>query len=319
MRMEQRELNGERLLGMKNRFLEVEIAPGVGGKVVSLRDAATGYDFLWTNKDLPLKRLPVGSEYDPNFYGGIDELIPNDMPETIDGVDAPDHGELWTRAMDWAAEGDRLVLSAVLPRCGLRYRRSISLCPDAPALEIRYKIENPTGERRSFLWKFHAALNIEPGDEILCPAGKAVAADPEWTRWQDCAPFDWPHVQGQRADVVPSRDGTTDFLYLYDLKDGVMGWRRPSGDLAFCYRFDPAVFPYCWYFASYGGFFGHYTAVLEPCTAMPCSVNAASALRQCSVLEPGQKLETRVQICAGSARRVMEMLEGGCAWSGKER
>jgi hypothetical protein len=37
-------------------------------------------------------------------------------------------------------------------------------------------------------------------------------------------------------------------------------------------------------FASYGGLDGHYTAVLEPCTAMPVSVNEAARLNQCSCL-----------------------------------
>jgi hypothetical protein len=40
--------------------------------------------------------LERGADYDSNFYGGIDELIPNDIPENIDGIDDPDHGELWT-------------------------------------------------------------------------------------------------------------------------------------------------------------------------------------------------------------------------------
>jgi hypothetical protein len=34
--------------------------------------------------------------------------------------------------------------------------------------------------------------------------------------------------------------------------------------------------------------------VLEPCTAMPFSVNEAARLGQCSLLEPGQSIETRI-------------------------
>jgi hypothetical protein len=63
--------------------------------------------------------------------------------------------------------------------------------------------------------------------------------------------------------------------------------------------FDRQVFPYVCYFASYGGLDGHYTAVLEPCTAMPVPVNEAARLNQCSVLEPGRRVETRVSIYAG--------------------
>lgn len=98
--METRRLNGKTLICLKNRALEISIAPGVGGRITSVCSAGDGYEFLWTNGALPLERLEPGSEYDPNFYGSIDELLPNDMPEYVNGIHEPDHGELWTRALD---------------------------------------------------------------------------------------------------------------------------------------------------------------------------------------------------------------------------
>jgi hypothetical protein len=61
------------------------------------------------------------------------------------------------------------------------------------------------------------------------------------------------------------------------------------------------------YFASYGGFDGHYTAVLEPSTAMPVSVNEAMALNQCSFLEAGNFLATRISIYAGPLRSSLDI------------
>ena len=78
-----------------------------------------------------------------------------------------------------------------------------------------------------------------------------------------------------------------------------MAWRRDSQNLTFEYRFDTEIFPYAWYFASFGGFDGHYMAILEPCTTMPLSVNEAAQLGQCSVLESGELIETTVTIYAG--------------------
>lgn len=66
-------------------------------------------------------------------------------------------------------------------------------------------------------------------------------------------------------------------------------------------QFDTKTFPYAWLFASWGGFLGHYTIILEPCTAMPMSVNEAAAARQCSRLEPGQVMESKVSLYAGVA------------------
>jgi hypothetical protein len=82
-----------------------------------------------------------------------------------------------------------------------------------------------------------------------------------------------------------------------------MAWRSVSCDLVFAYTFDLAVFPYAWYFASFGGLDGHYTAILEPCTAMPLSVNEAAGLGQCSVLGAGKTLSTVVTVYAGPVRK----------------
>ena len=212
---------------------------------------------------------------------------------------APDHGELWTLPLAARPEAGALYLEGRLPRWGLHYRKRVSLRPGTSWLDMDYELENVSGARRVFLWKLHAALAIAPGDELVCPADTAVAADPQWSRWGTSAPFAWPVVAGQRADRIPPADGTTDFLFLYNLRAGRVGLRRPSVGAEVTLAFDPQVFPYVCVFASYGGFDGHYTAVLEPCTAMPLSVNEAKRLGQCSVLEAGARLTTRVSIYAG--------------------
>jgi len=291
--------DGTPIVRLESDRLQVDVAPSVGGRVVSLIDKASGHEFLWRNGALPLQRLDAGSEYDPNFFGGIDELLPNDLSEVIDEVTCPDHGELWTTALDWQIEANQLRLRGTLPRFGLHYERRMALRADSPWLDLDYRITNVTPQPRHFLWKLHAALNVEPGDLVDCPAGKGQVVDLAWSRYRTLATFDWPHLEGQDAHVIPAADGTVDFFYLSDLNEGRMAWRRPSDGLTFAYHFELKVFPYAWMFASYGGFNGHYTVILEPCTTMPMSVNAAAAGSQCSLLQPGETLETRVSIWAG--------------------
>src|SRR5689334_4011243 len=93
------------ILRLQSERLSVDVAPSVGGRVVNLVDQRSGHQFLWRNQAMPLARLAPGTEYDPSFYGGIDELLPNDIPETLHGLACPDHGELWTTALDWSADG----------------------------------------------------------------------------------------------------------------------------------------------------------------------------------------------------------------------
>jgi hypothetical protein len=175
----------------------------------------------------------------------------------------------------------------------------MTLRDNGPWIDLDYRISNPAGSERCFLWKLHAALNIRAGDLIVCPAQKGQVVDLAWSRHATLQPFAWPIVENQRADLIPDQDGTVDFYYLYDLTEGRIAWQRPSPGLEFSYHFDRRVFRYAWLFGSYGGFNGHYTAILEPCTAMPLSVNEAAAKGQCTRLGPGEKLETRVSIYAG--------------------
>jgi hypothetical protein len=387
--MRQLGLDGIPLIRLESDHLQVDVAPGVGGRVVSLIEKASGHEFLWRNAALPLRLLPAGSEYDPHFYGGIDELLPNDIPEVVDGIAYPDHGELWTLPLAWDHEGDRLRLTGRLPQSGLIYEREMQLCADAPGIELRYRLTNDTAAPHRFLWKLHAALAVAPGDVIECPARRARVVDLAWSRFHTLAPFDWPTIEGQPANVVPAPNGTVDFFYLFDLAEGRLEWRRPlpgpparsgvSGErrcllvqpgfgahqsaatpnrrfmvpghgreakgtsreprvggaasplaavgaqrtarptcgarfmapevsrndgssLRLVYRFDPQVFRYAWLFASYGGFNGHYTVILEPCTAMPLSVGEAAERGQCTRLGPGETLSTRVMIEVGGGR-----------------
>jgi hypothetical protein len=296
-------VNGIPIVRLESTLLQADVAPGVGGRVISLIDKSSGYDFLWRNTSLPLELKARGSEYDPHFYGGIDELLPNDVAEPINGIDCPDHGELWTTALQSEVSGDRLTLHGRLSQFGLAYQREMRLRPESPWLDFKYRISNTTNQTRHFLWKLHAALAVQPDDVIECPARQAQIVDPAWSRFKAVAPFKWPNVDGQTANVVPPRNETMDFFYLFDLTAGEMAWHRPSAGLKFEYRFDTNVFPYAWLFASYGGFLGHYTIILEPCTAMPMSVNEAAGKKQCSRLQPGEVLETAVSLYAGPTDR----------------
>jgi hypothetical protein len=294
------QVDGIPIVRLESDNLQVDLAPDVGGRIISLTERRSGHQFLWRNQGLKLKLLRSGSDYDPNFYGGIDELLPNDIPETISDVSCPDHGELWTTALECEVEEERLVLRGTLPRFGLNYERRTTLRADIPELELDYRISNPTDRQRQFLWKLHAAVAVQAGDIIDCPAGKGQVVDLAYSRQKTLAPFPWPTLAGQAVNVVPERDGTMDFFYLFDLRSGQVAWRRPKANLRLTYSFDTKVFPYVWLFASYGGFLGHYTVVLEPCTAMPISVNEAAAKHQCSALGPGQCLETKVILYAGT-------------------
>ncbi len=291
--------HGLTVLVLENASIRTELVPALGGKFISVYNKRREREFLWHNEALQLEKLAPGADYDSNFWGGIDELLPNDIPEEVDGVAYPDHGELWTTALDHQVAGDGVVLSGLLPKSKLFYQKSVRLATDSPEIIVEYHINNRASESRHFLWKLHAALQIESGDRLVTSAEKARGVYPDASRFADSGEFSWSRLGGVDAAVVPAKNGTMDFFYLYDAPKGEMAMVSDGGERCFSYTYDKAVFPYQWYFASYGQFRDHYTAILEPASAMPVSVNEAAALGQCSVLKPGEAIQTRVTIYAG--------------------
>lgn len=292
-------VNGIEYITIESEQLLLSIAPALGGKITSIFNKQLKKEFLWLNEQLPLRMSNPGDDYDSNFIGGIDELLPSDMPETVDSIAYPDHGELWTTPLQWNQSGDKIVLSGKLPLTGLSYSKTVCM-GDGPLAIFDYSLTNETGVPRSFLWKLHAALRISPGDRLVSNARMARVADPGYSRFTDQLPFKWPVIQGIDASVIPAAGGGMDFFYLFEDTRGEMQLLSGDGRQVFRYRYDPKVFPYQWWFASYGGFLNHYTAILEPCTNMPMSINEARGQGQSLMLQAGKTLGTRVTIYAGS-------------------
>lgn len=192
---------------------------------------------------------------------------------------------------------------------GLYYSKTVYVTSHAPIIWLDYKIKNETNKQRNFLWKLHAALNIEPGDKLVTYAKHGKVVDPEYSRFKTLNEFRWPFIENADASVVPQDNTTMDFFYLYDIPRAEMQLLSRDDNNLFSYSYDKKVFPYQWYFASYGGFLNHHTAILEPCTNMPLSVNEAMAKKQCAVLGPGQELITSVRIFAGEKNNYIPLHE----------
>lgn len=300
MNISRTKINGIEVLNLENDYLKTRMALALGGKIISIFNKSLQKEFLWNNKNLKLNMLQPGDDYDSNFWGGIDELIPNDMEETIDSIPYPDHGELWTTPLAYAMKGDKIAVSGKLKLSGLYYRKEVYLDSKAPIIHLGYKIKNETNVTRRFLWKLHAALAIEEGDRLLTDAKKASVVDPDYSRFSDLNEFNWPVIEGVDASLIPGKNNGMDFFYLYGIENSEMKFINTKNNHLFQYTYDKSIFPFQWYFASYGGFLNHYTAILEPCSSMPISVNSAIAAGNCMVLEPGRSVDTCVRIYAGA-------------------
>jgi len=267
---------------IENDFLQITVDPAHGGRITGFLDKLRGTEQLWYDPS----RLPVNPalDYDGNFAGGMDELLPNDPPE--DGF--PDHGELWTFPLNCRKGNGKLLLQGVLPLCGLAYHREMYLAENT--LIAEYRIENTTNHPQDFLWKLHAALQIECGDELDVPAQCVQAADPgNWSKKLHGMPLRW-----NGKYTVPEMDGTSDFFYLTGLTGNEIRLGHGNGTIFSC-RFDPAIFRCVWIFASFGRLNGARTLIMEPCTNYPGTLAEAHSSKVCARLNPGECIRTMVK------------------------
>lgn len=266
---------------IENDFLRITVDPAHGGRIIGFWDKLRGTEQLWYDPS----RLPVNPalDYDGNFAGGMDELLPNDPPE--DGF--PDHGELWTLPLNCREGNGKLLLQGDLPLCRLAYRREMYLAENT--LIAEYRLENTTNHPQDFLWKLHAALQIECGDVLDVPAECVQAADPgNWSKGLHGMPLRW-----NGKYTVPEMDGTSDFFYLTGLTGNEIRLTHGNGTIFSC-RFDPAIFRSVWIFASFGRLNGARTLIMEPCTNYPGTLAEARSSKVCARLKPGEYIHTKV-------------------------
>jgi hypothetical protein len=302
-------INGVEILTLENDCLRTEIVPASGGKILSVFNKLLNKEFLWCDENLQLNTQNPGDDFDTSFYGGIDELIPNDIAETIDSIQYPDHGELWTTPLNYELGENKIYLFGNLRLSGLQYRKDICLDENDPVIYLEYKIRNESGSVRNFSWKFHAALAIREGDKIVSDALNVSVIDTDYSRFKTLEEFKWPVVENCNVSVVPPYSNTMDFFRLYKIRHPEMHLESPHKNSLFSIYYDRKVFPYQCYFASYGGFFNHYTLILEPSTSMPLSVPEAIKQGQGSVLGPNEEINTIVSIYAGQNHRLLNRPE----------
>ena len=271
---------------LENSDLKIGVIPRAGGRISSFRDKHTNREYLWAAPEM-LSRYDADGEYDPQFCGGIDELLPSDPAEEVAGCRYPDHGELWRTALEYeCVSATEMELHGRLPLCRLTYRRRMIL--NGGKLACRVSIANPTGRPVPFLWKLHAALAVAPGDQVSVPAQCMTAADPAWSTLPDAMPRRF----SGRYEIPPKNNGS-EFLFLTELQRGEAELRYRNGGRFIC-RFDPAVFPNVWLFGSFGRLNESYTAILEPCTNYPLYIADAAKARCCAELLPGRELVTEI-------------------------
>lgn len=291
---------------LENEMLRVVIIPELGAKIWELHYKPRAKQLLWQNSRLKPRRLPFHSVYDDTFFGGWDELYPNDMPEMIRGEAEPDHGEIWTLPWSYAFEhttDDEITLHLWVetPISPSRIEKWITIKSGEAKLRFRHKITNIGQNEQPFIWKLHAAMAIDESSRIDLGAKTMYLEDFGPPRGDQTAiSYTWPFLtdeQGQTYDMrrtLPITAQKNEFQYATEMKEGWCALTHTKERIGFGLAFDLKVLPSCWLFASYGGWRNLHTIVLEPCSGYPISLNEGIKKGTHQTLKPGQSFDCTV-------------------------
>lgn len=291
---------------LENRRLRIVVLPDLGGKVWSIRDKAHDRELLWHNPRILPSPAAFGARYDDWFSGGWDELFPNDAPALHDGQPLPDHGEWWARRCDWRVEDEpgllRLRLSGVGVVTPHRWERTIELRADERALHCATTIRNEGHAAIPFLWRIHPALPATPESRIEIPSDH-VEVEPASSPGIDPRPFAWSLARTSEGGVanlgVCPDPGRERMLLAYSTRLRA-GWCALTGadGVGVGFAFDPAVIDTVTVFATFGGWRGLSTVLLEPGVGWPYDLDMARANGSARVLAPGDEAEFRIAMVA---------------------
>ncbi len=304
--------NGVQALVLENDRLRVVVLPELGGKIWQVTNLRAGRDLLWQNPRLKPGPVGFGSSYDDQFFGGWDELFPNDVPEEIAGEPFPDHGELWATPWTWRVDEDgperiRITMSLATPISACRITKTLTLVAGEPRLRLSWRIANQSGRDVPYLWKQHVAVPVgEPAVLTMGARSMYVEGFGNPRAGGEGSRYEWPHLvddAGTSHDMrptLPPDSRVAEFQYATELEDGWCAVTYADGS-GIGLVFDKSVFRSCWTFASYGGWRAHEVLVLEPCTGYPVSVSDGLSAGTHQVLPAGGALETELVMVAYEA------------------
>lgn len=298
--------NGIATVIIENRLLRAVFMPGLGAKIWQLTYLPAGRDLLWHHPRIRPRPLPFHSTYDDVFFGGWDELFPNDMPEELSGERLPDHGEVWTLPWSFALERvtpDEVTLHLWVetPISACRVEKWVTLRAGEARLRFRHRIANLGQQDQPFLWKLHPALAVDEHSRIDMGAEEVYVEDFGPPRnGRTGVTYRWPFLtddSGRRHDMrrcLPISARVNEFQYATRMSAGWCALTHTRERLGFGLAWEREVLPSCWIFASYGGWRNLQVAILEPCSGYPISVGDGVARGTHQVLAAGAELSCSV-------------------------
>jgi len=173
-------LEGFRALTIRNEKLSLSTIPELGGKIISIINRETGFDFVWRNKTIKLQKFSYDSNFAFSDSSGVDECFPTIAPcKYIDfpwkNVNIPDHGEIWPLSSKTIVKGDKIIQKVCGVRFPYTFNRVIGI--DGNVIKLSYKVENLSQFKFDFIWAIHPIFKLLENTELIIERSPDVTVD----------------------------------------------------------------------------------------------------------------------------------------------
>jgi hypothetical protein len=293
---------------LESTKMRAEFIPDPGGKLASLINKETGYEYLVQRTNTVYREQPFGGVYVDAECSGFDDMFP-----TIDSckcenepwkdVEMADHGEVWS--LPWESSVDNLSLHMSVNGVRFPYKLEKHVgFSEEHALRIDYTLTNCSPFAFEFLWAGHLMINLEVGSKLQLPEdcrqavtvlsnGQGAFGDIN----------DWPHFRDKngnpyQADLSGPKDvGRFEKYYFVNrLKDGWCKLLYPDHRNKLEVSFPVNVVPYLGILMNEGGWDGLYNIIIEPCSVCYDRPDVAKKFGQVSKIEAFGTLHWHVAI-----------------------
>lgn len=286
----------------------LEVIPELGAKIVSLKDLSAGRE--WMDQGSQLGNQGYGSAFAKGDLCGWDEMFPTIKPSIYpehpwEGVEAPDHGEVWS--IPWRCEVDQHAL--ICNTSGIRFpynlEKRLSFLDDR-TLTIEYRLTNNSSSDFKYVWVPHPSFLIREGVHIVLPVQDGSPISFQATNDPSILAYPgqhtWPLGAGGEValDTVPARNG---MFYKFQFTDPLAeGWFKlvdPANKSSFMMEFPLACAPFFSIWQNYDGKLDKYQISLQPSTGSSDDLAEAIRVGRCAVLPANQSCEWQVRVILG--------------------
>lgn len=319
---------GLRAVVLENEHLRALIVLDRGADVLELWHKPSNVQVFWRS---PLGVRPYGlfmpaehadrATFFDYYAGGLQEIFPNGGPSCrYKGAELGFHGEAckipWQGEITNAEDEASVRCETRTARLPFYLTKRFSLRATSQLLHIDAALTNESGQEMDCMWGFHPAYGeplLGSNTRLHIPA-RDVEVHPEAfatrQRLRPGATFPWPGPTADAAHpridrLLPGAGPSADLCYLKGLEEGWYLLVNEDTGLAAAMRWDPAVFPYVWFWqechdvAGYPWYGRYHIVAVEPWSSYPGS-GLGEAMRRGTQLRVPPHTTIATQLAIGA-------------------